>query len=91
MRFIADLCAINDHNDFSKSFKDIHPPASDLKVEHQGLHATFLDLDISIVEGRFVYKLYDKHDKFPFHRLNATFGKQYSFQYILWINPFRVL
>ena len=37
-----------------------------LKCEHQGTHATFLDLDIPIVDCIFVYKLFDKRDDFPF-------------------------
>ena len=38
----------------------------ELKVEHHGQHATFLDLEINIRQGLFVYKLYDKRDTFPF-------------------------
>lgn len=37
-----------------------------MKIEHNGNHATFLDLEINIVDGVFVYKLYDKRDDFPF-------------------------
>ena len=66
MRFIDDLCAINDEGDFGKSFLEIYPPALELKVEHEGNHATFLDLDITIVDNRFIYKLYDKRDNFNF-------------------------
>ena len=66
-RFIDDLIAINDNNDFNNSFKDIYPPQLELKIEHSGIHATFLDLDITIEDGIFVYKLFDKRDKFPFH------------------------
>ena len=66
-RFIDDLIAINDNNEFNNSFKNIYPSQLELKVEHHGLHATFLDLDISIRENMFVYKLFDKRDKFPFH------------------------
>ena len=29
-------------------------------------NATFLDLDIKIIGDKFVYKLYDKRDEFPF-------------------------
>ena len=66
MRFIDDLCAINDGGDFGNSFLDIYPPELELKVEHEGPHATFLDLDISIAGNRFIYKLYDKRDNFNF-------------------------
>ena len=34
--------------------------------EHQGSHATYLDLDINVSNGIFVYKLFDKRDNFPF-------------------------
>ena len=65
-RFIDDLCAINDSNDFASSHKCIYPKELELKVEHQGTHATFLDLDITIDEGVFIYKFFDKRDAFPF-------------------------
>ena len=65
-RFIDDECNINDHGEFSRSFQEIYPEELQLKCEHQGLHATFLDLDIQIVDGIFVYKLFDKRDEFPF-------------------------
>ena len=38
----------------------------ELKCEHHGHYATFLDLDIKISDGVFVYKMSDKRDKFPF-------------------------
>ena len=51
---------LNDHGEFSRSYQEIYPQELQLKCEHQGTHATFLDLDISIVDGVFVYKLFDK-------------------------------
>ena len=65
-RFIDDLCALNDRDEFGNSFKTIYPQELELKVEHKGDHATFLDLDITIKDGIFVYKLFDKRDAFPF-------------------------
>ena len=65
-RFIDDLCAINDREEFLSSYKEIYPPELELKIEHQGTHATFLDLDITIKDYIFVYKLFDKIDAFPF-------------------------
>jgi len=65
-RFIDDMCCINDGGDFGLTFNNIYPPSMQLKIEHQGNHATFLDLDINIREGQFIYKLYDKRDDFPF-------------------------
>ena len=38
----------------------------ELKKEHHGTHATFLEIETNIVDGIFVYKLYDKRDSFPF-------------------------
>ena len=65
-RFIDDECNLNDKGEFSKSFTEIYPIELQLKCEHQGNHATFLDLDITIVDKTFVYKLFDKRDDFPF-------------------------
>ena len=65
-RFIDDLVCLNDGDKFGESFKEIYPKDLELKREHSGDHATFLDLDIKINGGEFVYKLYDKRDEFPF-------------------------
>ena len=65
-RFINDLCAINDGNLFQTVYKDIYPNELELKLEHSGNHASFLNLDISIKDGIFIYKLFDKRDAFPF-------------------------
>ena len=65
-RFIDDECNINDLGEFSRSYHEIYPSELQLKCEHQGSHATFLDLYIKIVDGVFVYKLFDKRDEFPF-------------------------
>ena len=66
-RFIDDLCAINDGGEFGRVFNNIYPEELELKVEHCGCHASFLNLDITIEDNIFVYKLYDKRDNFPFH------------------------
>ena len=65
-RFIDDLCALNDGGEFGKQHKNIYSPEMELKQEHQGLHATFLDLEANVINNIFVYKLYDKRDAFPF-------------------------
>jgi len=72
-RFIDDLCAINDGNMFGEIYKDIYPEELELKLEHSGLHASFLNLDITILEGEFVYKLFDKRDAFPFSIVRMPF------------------
>ena len=66
-RFIDDLLALNDGGEFGRVHKDIYPSELELKVEHSGSHASFLNLYISIIEGIFVYKLFDKRDDFPFN------------------------
>ena len=65
-RFIDDLCALNDGGEFGRVHKHIYPDELILKVEHSGVHASFLNLDITIKDVIFVYKLYDKRDTFPF-------------------------
>ncbi len=65
-RFIDDECNLNDGGEFGRSFHHIYPNDLELKCEHQGSHATFLDLEINISDGIFVYKLFDKRDNFPF-------------------------
>jgi hypothetical protein len=65
-RFIDDECNLNDGGEFGRSFRSIYPAELELKCEHQGTHATFLDLDITISDGIFVYKLFDKRNDFPF-------------------------
>ena len=72
-RFIDDLCAINDGNLFGQIYQEIYPEELELKLEHSGLHASFLNLDITIREGEFVYKLFDKRDAFPFSIVRMPF------------------
>ena len=65
-RFIDDQCNLNDSSQFKNSCQAIYPPELQVKCEHEGQHATFLELDITIENGIFVYKLFDKRDEFPF-------------------------
>ena len=65
-RFIDDLCGINDGGEFGRSHPDIYPNELELKLEHAGNRATFLNLDITIEDGKFIFKLFDKRDEFPF-------------------------
>ena len=52
-KFIEDFCTINDDGEFSSSYKYIYPKQLELKLEHQGEHATFLDLDTAIEDNIF--------------------------------------
>lgn len=65
-RFIDDECNLNDGGEFGRSFQQIYPKELELKCEHQGTHATFLDLEIDISDGIYIYKLFDKRNDFPF-------------------------
>ena len=65
-RFIDDACTLNDSDVFVQSYKEIYPKELELKCEHSGVHATFLELDITISDAVFVFKLFDKRDDFPF-------------------------
>ena len=67
VRFIDDECNLNDGGEFGRSYHLIYPEDLELKCEHQGSHATFLDLEINIENNIFVYKLFDKRDTFPFY------------------------
>jgi len=66
-RYIDDLVTPNDDNEFSKSYLQIYPP--ELKLNKENISddsATFLDMDIKIIDNKFVTKLYDKRDSYEF-------------------------
>ena len=65
-RFIDDLCALNDGGEFGRSHSQIYPHELELKEEHYGDHATILNLDVTIEDRKFIFKLYDKRDDFAF-------------------------
>ena len=50
-RFIDDNCNLNDDGEFGRSFSEIYPNNLEVKCEHEGTHATFLQLDITIRVG----------------------------------------
>ena len=87
-RFIDDLCAINDGDVFGENHKNIYPGELELKVEHHGQHASFLSLDITIVDKIFVYKLSIKEMHFHFlllecHIVKVIFLVAYSTLHLL--------
>ena len=53
-----------DDNEFLTSFRNICPKELDLKVERQGNHVSFLDLDIKVEDSVFAYKPFDQRDEF---------------------------
>ena len=62
--FIDDL--YNDGGQIGRSICEIYSKELELKVEHQDDYATFSNLDITIEEATFLYKLFNKRDSFPF-------------------------
>ena len=48
-------------------FLEIYPIDLELKVEYNGSYATFIDVDIFIDQGKFIYKMLDKKETFNFH------------------------
>jgi hypothetical protein len=67
-RYIDDLVTFNNNGRLAEIFKEIYPPGLNLKKENlEDTRATFLDLRIKIVDGKFHVSLYDKRDDFPFH------------------------
>ena len=53
-RFIDDECNLKDGGEFARSYQPIYPPQLELKCSH----ATFLELDITILDGKFVYNFF---------------------------------
>ena len=73
-RFIDDLIALNDNDEFMRSYKDIYPPEMELKVENEdNLSASFLDLALAVQEGIINTKLFDKRDAFNFSVVRMPF------------------
>ena len=60
------MVCLNDRFEFEKHRSEIYPKDLELKCEHLGMSATFLELDIVIQNNIFVHKLFDKRDAFPF-------------------------
>jgi hypothetical protein len=73
-RYIDDMIVLNAHDAFDQVKDDIYPPELVLNKENSKPDtAHFLDMDITIQNGRFVIKLYDKRDDFPFQIVNFPF------------------
>ena len=50
---LADLYAINDGGEFGRSLYVMYSKELEVKVENQGDHVIFLNLDMTIKEGTF--------------------------------------
>ena len=69
-RYQDDCIIINDQGMFAQLWKDIYPEEMQLEQTNAGNICTFLDLVISIVNGRFVYRSYDKRKDYNFEVIN---------------------
>ena len=58
--FIDNLCTLNDGGEFGTAFLEIYSTELESKVEHNGNHAFFPDLDISVDKWVFIYKMFGK-------------------------------
>ena len=78
-RFIDDLCATNDGNEFFKSFKNNYRKELELKKGHPGARSTLLDFDFTIKYNIFIHKLFDKRDfsYSKYHTCVATYSVLY--------------
>ena len=66
-RFIDDLIALNDDDEFLRSYKEINPEEMELKVENKEIDsASFLDLGLQVEDNIFKSNLYDKREAFKF-------------------------
>ena len=50
---------MNDGGELGKVFLEIYPKELGLNVEHNGSHATFLDLNVSVDKGKFIYAMFE--------------------------------
>ena len=72
-RYRDDCTALN-IDDFRQLARDIYPPSLDLSQENEDLsQATVLDMHVTVVDGYFRTKVYNKTDSFPFEVVTMPF------------------
>ena len=73
-RYQDDLFVINDGGLFDSLYKNIYPKEMILKKTNVSpAVVNFLDSTVSIHQGKFVYKLYDKRNEFNFNVINYPY------------------
>ena len=73
-RFQDDLLVLNDNGYFNTIFKDIYPVEMVLKKTNLSPQkVNFLDITISIYQGKFKYVCYDKRNDFNFNVISFPF------------------
>ena len=69
-RYLDDILALN-NDDFDRYTNEIYPPELTLnKANTNNQHCPFLDLDITVCNGKLNTKIYDKRDDFNFPIVN---------------------
>ena len=70
-RYIDDITPLNDKGNFEKYFTQIYPPELELNRENVGFKsATVLEMDVNVVDNKFLVGVYDKRDSFNFEVFN---------------------
>ena len=69
-RYLDDICNI-DNDFFHSAIKNIYPDELELKKANTiDTNASFLDLNMSIINGKIITSIYDKRDSFDFQIVN---------------------
>ena len=71
-RYIDDLITINNDELMKEHMNDMYPSELELKHENSASDksATYLDVQLEVIDGEIVKSLYDKRDDFPFKIVN---------------------
>ena len=70
-RYQDDCAVLNDKGIFDAAYSTIYPPEMVLKSTNVTQHTTnYLDLNISVFRGKFVYRSYDKRKDYNFAVIN---------------------
>ena len=73
-RFIDDLIAVNDGNEFENHYNEICPPKLIFKKENTSqTEITFLDLHLCINKGQIETTLYDKRNSYNFNIVRFSY------------------
>ena len=75
---MLQMLLIKSRYEFSILFNSIYPEELELKVEHSGTHATFLDLDMTVKDRMFIHKLFDNRYAFYFFEYYLSLDQNLS-------------
>ena len=73
VRYIDDLLALNNKK-FEEEIGNIYPPELTLKrTTESDTTLSYLDVSISICQGKFITEVFDKRDNFNFNIVNYPY------------------